>query len=52
MTKRKSCMQIEQGHLRLARANGDVLYSIPLERIAGLAHPAPNVLKVKVKELP
>ena len=40
--------QIDQGNLRLARANGDVLYSIPLERVAGLAHPAPNVLKIKV----
>jgi hypothetical protein len=47
--QQKSCMQIEQGHLRLARANGEVLYSIPLGRVAGLAHPAPNILKVKVR---
>ena len=44
-------LQVEEGALRLFRANGDIMYSVPLERIAGLAHPAPNVLKIKVKSM-
>lgn len=41
-------MQVDGNALKLARANGEVLYSFPLERVAGLSHPAPNILRVKV----
>ena len=46
---KRACLQVDKVALTLARANGETMYSMPLERIAGLVHPAPNLLKIKVE---
>lgn len=50
--EKSAVLQVERHAIKLARANGELLYGIPLERVAGLSHPAPKLLRVKVQDNP